>query len=109
LAHIYAMLIVVFLWVVFRASSLGEAVDYYSVMLGLRQSDFNFVSSDFWFYLGSLKLYLFLAVLFSFPIAPWLKSKFDNLAGEIAYIFIFLLCFMSVVKSGYNPFIYFNF
>jgi len=108
LAHIYAMFIVVFLWVVFRANSLGEAGDYYSAMLGLRQS--SFVSSDFWFYLGSLKLYLVLGVLFSFPVFPWLKSKFKfNLIGEIAYIFLFLLCFVNVVKGGYNPFIYFNF
>jgi len=95
------------LWVVFRANSLGEAVDYCSVMLGLGQSDF--VGSDFWFYLGSLKLYLLLGVLFSFPVAPWIKGKFNNLIGEIAYIFLFMLCFMSVVKGGYNPFIYFNF
>jgi len=109
LAHIYAMLVVVFLWVVFRANSMGEAADYCSAMLGIGQQ--NFASSDFWFYLGSLKLYLLLGVLFSFPVAPWLKSKFsfNNLAGEIAYIFLFLLCFMSVVKGGYNPFIYFNF
>ncbi|GBU24644.1 D-alanyl-lipoteichoic acid acyltransferase [Fibrobacteria bacterium R8-3-H12] len=112
LAHIYAMLIVVFLWVVFRANSLGEAADYCSAMLGFGQS--NFVGSDFWFYLGSLKIYLALGVLFSFPVVPWLKSKFPFLASaslmsEIAYVFLFLLCFVSVVKGGYNPFIYFNF
>jgi len=110
--HLYAILIVVFLWVVFRASSLADAVDYYCVMLGLGQS--SFFSPDFWFYLSSLKLYLALGVLFSFPVVPWLKGKFPffasaNLVNEIAYIFLFALCFISVIKGGYNPFIYFNF
>jgi len=111
-AHIYAMFIVTLLRVVFRASSLSDAGDYYLVMLGFGQS--NFFSSDFWFYLGSLKLYLAFGVLFSFPVVPWLKSKVKFLAStnpvsEIAYIFLFTLCFISVVKGGYNPFIYFNF
>jgi len=98
LAHIYTMLIVICLWVAFRANSLGDAADYYAVMFG----GSLFISEDFWFYLNSLKLYFAFSILFCFPIV---KKQLPS----IAYIVLFILCFMSVVKGGYNPFIYFNF
>ncbi|MDR1812794.1 MAG: hypothetical protein LBQ87_08205 [Candidatus Fibromonas sp.] len=98
LAHIYTMFAVLCLWVVFRANSLDSTVDYYAVMFSGSLS----LGEDFWFYLNSLKLYLALGILFCFPVVK------KPLPG-IAYIVLFILCFMSVVKGGYNPFIYFNF
>jgi len=107
LAHIYTMLIVVCLLAIFRANSLSEAADYLCIMYGKGN---QLGSGDFWFYLNSLKLYLFLGILFCFPIAKWLKPKFSYaLVSDFAYIILFSLCVMSVVKGGYNPFIYFNF
>jgi len=103
LAHIYTMLIVVCLWVVFRANSLKEAADYLCVMGGF----VNQFNEEFWFYLNSLKLYLLFGILFCFPVAKWLKTK--SPVYDFAYIILFSFCVMSVIKGGYNPFIYFNF
>jgi len=113
LAHIYTMLIVICLWVVFRANSLGDAVDYYIAMFGFGNSPL--ITEDFWFYLNSLKLYFAFGILFCFPIVKRIETKFPSLStlnsplSTIAYTILFILCFMSVVKGGYNPFIYFNF
>jgi alginate O-acetyltransferase complex protein AlgI len=112
LAHIYTMLVVVCLCVIFRAKSLGEAWDYLYLMLGGGDGPVN--SEFFWFYLSSLKLYLGFGILFCLPVVNWLKTKFTptvpyTLASSFAWIILFSLCVLSVAKGGYNPFIYFNF
>jgi len=106
LAHVYTMLAVICLWVVFRANSLGDAADYYAVMFGFGNSPF--ITEDFWFYLGSLKLYFFFGILFCFPVAKRIDMRFPSLSFAVCII-LFTLGFASVVKGGYNPFIYFNF
>ncbi|MCL2208087.1 MAG: hypothetical protein FWB90_08370 [Fibromonadales bacterium] len=106
LAHVYTMLIVICLFVIFRANSLGDAANYYAVMFGFGNSPF--ITEDFWFYLGSLKLYFFFGILFCFPVVKRIEVLFPSLSFAVCII-LFTLCFASIVKGGYNPFIYFNF
>ena len=66
---------------------------------------FNFVDNKYFF---------IAALVFSLPIAPWLKKKFSrNVIANIIYpvllIGVFVLSVSYIIKGSYNPFIYFNF
>jgi len=113
-AYVYSFFTIIVFRVIFRAPTLETALDYIAVMLGFGNSPF--ITEDFWFYLSSLKLYFFFGILFCFPVVNWVKTKYSQfsilnsqLLSSVAYSLLFVLCFMSVVKGGYNPFIYFNF
>jgi len=112
--YLYSFFVIIFFRVIFRAPTLDTTVDYYAVMLGF--GNLQFLTEDFWFYLSSLKLYLFFGILFCFPVVNWAKTKYSQfsilnsqLLSSVVHSILFILCFMSVVKGGYNPFIYFNF
>ncbi len=132
LKYVYAMLIVVVGWVLFKAgfdanqavmqgetaNSLALTGSYLQTMFGLSG---NALFDDLaYFHWHETRYFYLFAVLFSFPIVPWLVSKGDqikNPIGQFAYSSVYVLLFCSVfiiavayvVKGGYNPFIYFNF
>ncbi|MBQ9516638.1 MAG: MBOAT family protein [Eubacterium sp.] len=108
---IYSLLFVVIGWVIFRSSSLSDALNYIVQMFNVKALNFDS------FFVDNLREVLAFAVfgiLFSFPIIPALNKKFKgNVITDIVYVIVvvslFVLSVASIASNAYNPFIYFNF
>lgn len=132
LKYVYSMLIVVVGWVLFKAgfdanfavmngetaNSLALTGSYLKTMFGFSHN--VFFDDLAYFHWHETRYFYFFAVLFSFPIVPWLIAKGEaaknpaiQIAFSSAYVILFCGLFVIsvayVVKGGYNPFIYFNF
>ena len=105
------MLFVIVGWVLFRASSVSEAVNYLSVMFGKSGS---FVDGVFLINLKQVIVYLIIGIIFSTPVTLSLRKLFNqshalDLAYAVLLLSMLVLSVASIVSSQYNPFIYFNF
>ena len=113
LLHIYTLLIVIFGWVLFRATSLTEVVAYIRAMFGM--GDISFIDSNFAIYLSDKFIYFLAGILFSMPIHNYILKIIDKnekvslIVSPICMIALFLVVIAFLVKGTYNPFIYFNF
>ncbi len=111
--HVYAMLFVLFGWVLFRAKTVSAAGDYLGIMLGT--AGVPAVDDKFWFYLQDYKVFFAAALVCSLPLAEfrWVERLRRGPGWETVYaVWTGLLLLLSVsfmIKSAYNPFIYFNF
>ena len=123
---LYAMLVVMFGWVLFRADTIKGAVKYWNAMLSFRitetdQSLFaGFMNNEFY-------LALIIALAGAFGIFPFIKKQYEdillNRKGIIAKITssvfeiiysmallgIMLMSTIYLIAGTYNPFIYFRF
>ena len=132
LKYAYTMLIVVVGWVLFKcgfdanmAAMKGEMVNSLPATLHYISTMFHLNGQPLWsdtatLWLHETRWFYAFALIFSFPIVPWLIRKADALKSpaaqraytlcfSLAFFGVFLLSVAYVVKSGYNPFIYFNF
>ncbi len=132
LKYLYAMLIVVVGWVLFKAGfdantavMNGEKLNSLALTGSYLQTMFGFSSNALfddlaYFHIHESRYFFLFAALFSFPIVPWLIAKGEasqSLALKIlydsAYVILFsglfIIAVSFVVRGGYNPFIYFNF
>lgn len=112
-SHVYTLLVVIFAWVIFRAQNLTEAVGYIGTMLGVNScglTDLIFVE-----YLKQAKWLLVAGVIFATPhykaaIKKVIKSDYIYQVLKMSVtVVLFLTSLACLVKSTYNPFIYFNF
>jgi len=116
----FTLLMVNFLWMLFRCDSLSHAGAYLSAMLGAGGTAEQ--TGQCVLYLRENAVILLCAALFATPAAQKLKAAVDALRGkkldlslvwDTAYALgLTALAAMSVsclVKGTYNPFIYFNF
>ena len=126
LNHIYALLVVVFAWVFFRAETLPQALSFVGAMVGFARGsglEYNlgmFINNE-------LLLILLAGAVGSTPLLPALKGWLERWqatakapAGRLAAtVFaaadyavlapIFLVSCMAMAAGTYNPFIYFRF
>ncbi len=105
--YIYTMLCVVFGWVLFRAESIGQALEYMKTMIIP-----NFGSGGLT--MLNIREHFFALLLGVIMMTPFLnkfiEQRKENIALRIAvYVGMFILCGLYIVKGGYNVFIYFNF
>jgi D-alanyl-lipoteichoic acid acyltransferase DltB (MBOAT superfamily) len=113
-SHIYTMLFVIIGWVIFRSASLAEAGRYLGMMFGYHAN--GLTDEIFFLYLSNSKCVLLVAILLSTPIASICKKKlmlfnvsiYKFMSG-MELIIVSGLSLLVCIKSGYNPFIYFNF
>ena len=124
--HLYALLIVVVGWVLFRTESMTQAVSYLSAMSGFAQGTgvkYNVAM----FLSDKLKLEMGMGILFSAPVYPWIKRMeasiletgpmklrtplniVFNLFGFVLLTVILYASMISLAASAYNPFIYSGF
>lgn len=108
----YTMLFVVLGWVIFRAESIGDAIEYLKSMFGLNGN--AFADGMFTGYFTQNVILLTIGIVLCAPLFRWLKEKTkeSNVAGYIGVgskVVLFILSVASLVSSSYNPFIYFNF
>lgn len=115
--HVYTLFLVLISWVLFRASSLGDAISYMKFMFGVGNME---VMSDIThLYLSENIIILIIGILASLPFSQWIKrcyntenetvQKVMKVLGMIALVILFFTSVSYLVKGTYNPFIYFNF
>ncbi|MBR5871884.1 MAG: MBOAT family protein [Clostridia bacterium] len=117
---LYAMVAVLFGWVLFRAETLPLVGSYLGAMFG------GGVAGDTTalLFLGQKTVFYAAAIIFAAPLAPYLKKTVDGMRDKngtaaaaivcdalypIVMLALFLVCSAYLLKSNYNPFIYFNF
>ena len=119
-AWLYTMIAVLFGWVLFRAENLPLVISYFGAMFGGGikgdSTALLFVTQRAVFYLA--------AIVFSAPLIPYLRKTLDawrerprlafaavicDAVYPILIAVLFLVCSAYLLKSNYNPFIYFNF
>lgn len=119
-AHVYALLIIMIGWVLFRAETLSKALQHLKYMAGMNTS---LLDTNFWYYLGNAKSVPFIAMLCCLPITRWIRDSFLpkhnltqsplaaalNIGRSVIMVVVFVLSLLVSVNSSYNPFIYFNF
>jgi len=111
LQHLYALVIILIGWVIFRAENLPYALSYIQNMFGVLKVNSLY---DVQYYIGNIEILVFvIAILCSMPIfkncvyTP--KNKLVHLSLNLWMIVLFLLSVSSIAASTYNPFIYFRF
>lgn len=112
--HIYTMFFVIMGWVIFRAESLTQAIDYMRRMFSF---DFGGDGGVTLFYFQEYWIFLLAAVVFSLPVIPAIKRKLASsrsksvfqACGAVILLALFVISVSYIVKGSYNPFIYFNF
>ena len=110
LKHIYTMFFVVCGWVLFRAETMSQAIDYFQNMFGaMPLADDGFIE-----YFRQYAVYFLIAMVGSTPYAKKLVERFNgnrilNILGMIYLLVLFIVSVSFIVKNTYNPFIYFNF
>lgn len=112
IGHVYTMIIVILLWVIFRSDSLTQAYSYIRNMFGFGAS--SFIDQAFVFQAGNFAVLITVASIFCLPVVPKLDSKWEKstLWGWTKAVFL-LICMISSVSyiynGSYNPFLYFMF
>ncbi|OXC77916.1 MBOAT family O-acyltransferase [Caballeronia sordidicola] len=111
--HLYTLAVVVFGWVLFRATSFREALLFWKIMVGAK----GFGSSGVTQFASPGILILFAAAaLFSTPlpaiISAWIVARQPRLGMSAALgaaSIIFLISGMKVLSGSFSPFLYFRF
>lgn len=116
ISHVYAVLVFVTAWVLFRAETLTEGAGFISLMYGLRAPAELLPFGIEYYLTGKTMLLLCLAMLGATPFPSRWGSSFLHKAGRYEYvlkdIYALGLLFLSmayIAASTYNPFIYFRF
>jgi len=103
-------------WVFFRTDSLGDAMNYFSLLLGFGSESASTglvaVSIEY-----DALLALVVAVCFStkYPAIAWealSRSKFGPVCryvGVVTALALLAICMTAVASSTYSPFLYFRF
>lgn len=135
--HLYASLVILLGWVLFRSSSILEAGSYYSAMFNFIR--YHLINDYFWLFLREFLLFFILGILFSMPFAPkinkWFKEGIHirifaspnkvfpihyltedprlkwvfDLAYPFAMILLLIVSYIYLVNGSYTSFIYFQF
>jgi alginate O-acetyltransferase complex protein AlgI len=123
LGWLYTMLVVVLGWVLFGLVSLDSFWEYLKVMFG--SNAHNFTAYGLRYYLSNqMSFYLLAAVLACLPWRkilaraklliqpaqknPWILEAAD-IGKKLCLLLLLVLCFVFIINSTFNPFIYFRF
>lgn len=112
--HMYATLVFITGWVLFRASNLTHALYFFAAMFNPFKITGKTVSC---FMDAEYVIIMILGIIFSYPVAQKLHTYFDNhnyiyiadITRGILAIILFIMSVMFIVNSSYSPFLYFRF
>ena len=114
LQHLYAILIVVFGFIIFVFDDMTELSQYIRIMFGM--AGVPLVNRTLLWYLRNNFAILLIGCILSFPIYPWLRAKLQKrivtlsiVLTAFGYLALFLLATAYLVNDTYNPFLYFRF
>ncbi len=116
--HVLCMLMVNFLWVIFRADNLYQAGIFLRNMLGTNNN--GFYSDLAILYLRENAVFFIAGVIFAKPVARKFNERLFKFAGSVENVifsvmypfimtFLLVICVSYLAMGTYNPFIYFNF
>ena len=109
LVHLYVMFFVILSFVIFDATSVGQAFSYIGAMLG--GQSLPITSRESIYYLKSYGVVLITAVIGCMPVARWAKLKPLKNSYIEAFLLLALLLLVTayLVDGSFNPFLYFRF
>ena len=106
---LYTMLVVVIGWVLFSLVQLDQVLTYLGIMFGKNAGGFHAYGLRYYMSNQTI-IYLIVTVLVS---NPWKRKKPEGLLidvlQKILILGLLVLCFVFIINSSYNPFIYFRF
>lgn len=111
-SHVYAVLLILFGWVIFSFDSLGDGIAYFQTMFGMGAG--GAVDDMFLYSLHSYWPILLVGLAACVPLWKNLADKYFLhgkryiLVGALA-LAVLALCTIYLVDSSYNPFLYFRF
>ena len=116
--RVYTLLVVNFLWVLFRAKDLYQAGRFYLNMFGLNNN--GFLSSTALMLLKENIVVLAFGIILAAPVVPGMNrylNRYERSGLNILYslcypVLMLLMVIVSIsylIIGSYNPFIYFNF
>lgn len=114
--RIYTLFVVSLGWVIFRATTLGEAYRYIKTMFGIGLGETPGVS--IWWYLNRWNIaVLIIAVICSTSVPRKIYVKLKqimndniyNLVKKLVLLCVFSFALIRIVSGTYSPFIYFQF
>ena len=101
----YTMLVVMLGWTLFRIVEIGPFFDYLKALFGLRKGSFTAFSIGY--YLTHQRIfYLALSILVCTPLTKKLPKLWNN---KVLILLLLAICYIFMINSTYNPFIYFRF
>lgn len=119
LQHLYAMVLVIISWVLFRCETLPQVVTYVSAMFGLGTG--GFWNNQTLYYLVEYRLELVVACIAAMPVKNIIKYALMrrrrqdwcklclNWGPTVVSLTFFLLAYLQLAAGSFNPFIYFRF
>lgn len=111
LSHVYTLLVVITGWVLFNLVSVRGTLSYLKVMFGITRNSFIAYSSSYYMD-GRTMALMAIAVLACLPWKEILKIKESPalvFSKRLVLLMLLALCFVFIITSTYNPFIYFRF
>lgn len=122
LLHGYSLIVVMFGWVLFRALTLTDAIEYYQILLGMNEA-MPATDMKFFITLGEKWMHLVAGIIFCLPIYPKIdglvkkygEGQLNVKSAVFAVLYsAMILAMLSIsiayiIKGTYDPFIYFNF
>ena len=112
LQHVYTMVTVCFLWVLFRSTSITQAKTFFMNMIGLGNK--NLIDEGFLFLTRNYLLIILFATILAVPVIPAIKRRFSDNAplqfcAAIMLMAGVLISVSYIYMGSYNPFLYFMF
>ena len=120
ISHIYLLTNIFLLWVLFRADTLGEALEIIKKLTNI-SSIIEELPNLLVFLNKEQLIFMIIGLVFSTPIVPRIVSylsQFNNISfyynimqifKNIILVGIMGLCLVYIISNSYNPFIYFRF
>ena len=109
--HIYALLVIIVGFVIFRSNTLTYAWQYLKAMFGFSGVPLNHFYKATEFLTYSNVLVFVLGCVFATPVvANWYQKRVGGTKGDTAVmIILFIITYVFAVTSTFSPFIYFRF
>ena len=110
LQHLYALLVIMIGWVIFRADTLTYAWQYIKTMLGDSDAPLNSFYEATEFLTYSNALIFIIGCILSTPLVTRCYSKYEGTKRDTCIIMIlFIVAYVFAITSTFSPFIYFRF
>ncbi len=113
-SRVYALIVIIISWVVFRADTIADAMVYLGNMVGI--GGIGWGDAVFFKLLGMAFPVLIVSCVLSTPVYKILLSRIRGISQKmedglrsVICLTLFALSVIETVASSYNPFIYFNF
>lgn len=110
---LYAFIIIMIGWMIFRSNSLNELLLFIKTMFIYKETDWLTILANNLSTFNSL-IYILPAFILSFPIIKIIEKKYSSktlytIIINITLLMLFGICIVCLTSSSYNPFIYFRF